>query len=242
MTTAKHMAEGWWPDSKGVLVPTPDWGKVGMLVYEGLTVMGLYLMGSLRGGLADRGARGEKIGQDSPIMIKDEGGELFGGNPLAHYGVAQRAMLDCIQRSKAFPGVVLWTAHESKGEDKESSEKIIGPGVVGSAMTAKLPQLFAHTLHFAVADGAGPKAKDTFTGKSVTSATQIQHRIYTRDHYDPDGLTFTKFKAVTRCPLPGKLPDYFVAPPEDPGRAIRDFYRTLKQLKGEFAQKDIDHS
>ncbi len=52
---------------------TPEeYNETWMWVYEGGSVMSDYVMGNIEGGLAWRSARGEKLGQDSPIMIQDQ--------------------------------------------------------------------------------------------------------------------------------------------------------------------------
>lgn len=248
LTVMQRLAQGWWLKDPAdplsdLIAPAGGWAGVGaagvgLYVFEGLSVGGKYVMGLTKGGLAERAGRGEKIGQDSPISIKDEGGVITGGNPLAHYNVGQNVMLQCVQSSKGFPGEVIWTAHEAQGSDKTGGEKLIGPEVVGQALTASVSRVFGDTLHFVTADKALAKVTDAVTKKQVQPCS-VEYRIYTRDHYDPDGLTFTKFKAVTRCPLPAEMPDYFASPADDPGKGIRDFYTKLKAIETLNVQKRL---
>lgn len=226
--TSRAVCELEWPNERGILMPTPKdaLASLGLVCYEGLSVMSHYIMGLTEGGLADRSGKGEKIGQDSPISFKD-GKITVGGNPVAHFGVAQRTMLANIERSKAFPGWVIWTAHERGAEDKISGEKMTGPEVVGQAMTPNVSRGFQNTLHFSTA-ASKKKVKDPVSEKLIDVVTN-EYRVYTRDHYDPDGGTFVKYKAVSRCPLPDLMPDYFVS--KAPGDGVLQFYSKLVEAQ-----------
>lgn len=232
-----------WVVSGYKLNPTPAPGKptmvprtaeelagIGLVIIEGLSVGAMYLMGDRLGGYAQRSGVGEKIGQDSPITIKDkvEGGVTVGGNPLSHYSVAQRRMITYVEKSKSLPVPwVIWTAHERASENKESGEKLIGPEVAGKALTASISRLFNNTLHFTTA-ARKQKVKDAYTEKSVDTL-DTDFRLYTRDHFDPDGVSFVKYKAVTRCPIPSMIPDYLSG--EAPGENILAFYRLLADAR-----------
>lgn len=252
MSTMSQFCQGYWPedvdDPKAKMVPmTPEQHKqLGVYVIEGLSVASNYIMGDKKGGLAERGGRGEKIGQDSPIQIVDldknaQGinipnsgpGMVFGGNPISHYNVAQRRMLGLIEKSKALPGWVIWTAHEKSSEDKISNQKMIGPEVAGGALTPTISREFNNTFHFATAEKTA-KLPDAHTGKQV-DVIDAEYRIYTRDHFRPEGNTFVKYKAVTRHPDPsGKrlgvaLPLFFES--EVPGKSIIDIYENIKAAR-----------
>lgn len=228
LAVSQKMCDRYWPNEAGVLVPPKpeELAQVGLIIYEGLSVMANYIMGGTEGGLANRSGKGEKIGQDSPIQIKD-GDVTVGGNPMSHFGVAQRHMTTNIERSKGFDGWVIWTAHEKAAEDKTSGEKLVGPEVVGGAMTPHVPRMFQNTLHFTTV-GAKKKAVDTHSGKNVDSIV-TEYRVYTRDHYDPDGISFVKYKAVSRCPRPDLMPDYFVS--KSMGDNVLQFYSALKEAR-----------
>lgn len=245
LTVVQRMTEGYWPvdvqDPKSKLIaPTPQTvNEIGMWVFEGLYVVSEYIMGSTTGALADRAARGEKIGQDSPVQVIDpneEGkagaGLKFGGNPMAHYQFAQRRIVDAIQRTKSLPGYKAWTTHEVQAEDKENGgEKIVGPAGPGRAMTPKIPLWFANTFHLTTATKK-TKQKDLATGAEVATF-EMERRMYTRDHADPDGTVFVKNIANTRVathrdakgnivnPMP-----LFLAPPD-----ILKFYGMVEEAK-----------
>lgn len=248
LTTMQQLTEGFWPedvnDPKSPLKPpTADSLKrLGVFVVEGLSVGAQYIMGDRRGGLAEQASRGIKIGQDSPVFavdalldkngqpIKDSGpGTTFGGNPIAHFAFAQRRLSSYIERTKVFPNIVIWTAHERSTEDKISKEKLVGPEAAGEAMTANLPRVFNNTLHFTTASKKKDKVKDAHSEAMVTDL-DVEFRVYTRDHFNPDGNGFIKYKAVTRGVSEEEgMPLYLTS--DTPGQAVLDFYDRVKSVR-----------
>lgn len=252
LSTLTRLCQGWWPkdalDPKSPLeaMTAEKFGTIGIYVIEGLSVGANYVMGDKKGGFAERASRGEKIGQDSPIMLVDQerlpSGQLdtksgpgltFGGNALAHYGVAQKRMLGFVEHSKGLPGWVIWTAHERASEDKVSNQKLIGPEVAGGALTASLSRVFNNTWHFATAEKT-IKAKDDHTEKQI-DVIDAEYRVYTRDHFRPEGNSFIKYKAVTRHPDPGgtvydtKLDLYYES--NVPGASVLAIYENIKKAR-----------
>jgi hypothetical protein len=246
ISTLNQFAEGYRPENPDdpkspLLPPTPqELQEIGVWVFEGLSVAGLYIMGDQKGGLAYRAARGEKIGQDTPFAITDGDltpagklvpnsgpGMVYGGNPLAHFGVAQRRLLGVLERSKSLPGeFVIWTAHERSTEDKVTKETVIGPEAAGGALTSSLQRYFGNTLHHVTAEKR-KKVKDEHTDKMVDDL-DVEFRIYTRDHISP--TTLAKYKAVTRGGLTGEeMPLYLTS--EVPGEAVLDFYNRLREAR-----------
>lgn len=211
-----RICEGWWPESEDINSPLiapsdqPDFSNVGFYVFEGAGVMGSYIMGHVKGGLADLAGKGIKIGQDSPVQIfqgeKDAKGNVvdgpgtnFGGNPVAHYGHAQKQVLAAVQRSKMLARHVVWTTHEYTNDPETnvlSKDLLVGPEVVGKALTASFQKLFGNTLHFQTV-AKRVKVKDEFTGKD-TQDLDLDYRIWTRDHFSPDNNTTIRYKAVSR--------------------------------------------
>jgi hypothetical protein len=243
--TMQKLTSGWWPDHKGELRPLGysdqtfgnDITNIGVYVFEGLSVAGAYIMGNVQGGLAERSGRGEKIGQDSPIRIvegvvdpktgklESGPGTAFGGNPPSHYNVAQRTLLECLQRSKNLPvGYVLWTAHESDNNPEKdfNKESLIGPEVVGKALTGSIQRNFNNTVHCMTAVKKA-KVTDAHTGKNVDDLDS-DYRIYTRPHYSPQGNTMVKYTACTRG-VDDTFPQFFSA--DTPGDALLKFYQAL---------------
>jgi hypothetical protein len=260
LTVMAKLCEGYWPadteDPNSPLVPpkAEDLKRIGVFGVEGLSVGAQYLMGDIQGGLAEQAGRGIKIGQDSPVFSKDvlfdgkgqvikgsgpkvldDKGKVieepfsYGGNPVAHYGYAQRRLLANVERTKAFPHIVIWSAHERSTEDKVSKEKLVGPEAAGEAITSNLPRVFNNTLHFVTASRKKEKAKDEHTEQMVTDL-DVEYRVYTRDHFHPDGTMFVKYKAVTRgCSEGEGMPQYLTS--DVPGAAVLQFYQKLTDLR-----------
>ena len=242
-TTCQQITEGFWPEdvenptSKMVKLSPAEITGTGMWIFEGASVMGVHMMGSKPGALAYRAANGEVIGQDTNVSFQDSNEYKFAGNSPAHYNVAQRHLHANILRSKAFPGWVVWTAHErmddgerggafGKGQAPDKvklSEKIIGPELVGKALTSNISRDFGNTLHFTVAGKKVAGAADGVTGKTGYTET-TDYRIYTRDHYDPDGIVGLKYRAVVRALNPEKVKDFYNG---KPGEGLLKFYDDL---------------
>jgi DNA polymerase III delta prime subunit len=245
-TTCQQITEGMWPSdvndplSKMRKLTPAEIAETSVWVYEGMSVMGNYMMGDKPGGLAQRAADGESLGGDYVVSFADSDTYKFGGNSVVHYNLGQRHLLQNVLRSKVLNGMVIWTAHERMDDGQRSegmqkgnqgtkftvSEKIIGPELIGKALTQNISRDFGNTLHFdsvskKVADGT-----DELTGKTkYTSKTE--YRIYTRDHFDPEGLVAQKYRAVNRfMGDPAKMPEYIVA--NEPGAALLRFYDILK--------------
>ena len=203
------------------------------MLFRSLSVAAGYIMGNVHGGLAWRAGQGHKMGQDSPITIieadidpktgqpdlKTGPGTRFGGNPPAHYNIAQRNMVGFIQQSMALPTrMVLWTAHEAVNDPEKDSlvkEQIVGPEVVGKAMTANIQRTFNNTVHLQTV-AKRVKIDDGFTGRKVDDL-DLDYRLYTRDHFNANGAIMTRYKACTRT-VGETFPQYFSS--EEPGKAV----------------------
>lgn len=203
------------------------WAKAeprGLYVFEGLTGMANYLMGDKEGGLAARAAKGEKLGQDSPINFTD--GKLkVGGNPPSHFGIVQRKILHLIEETRRLPGWVIWTAHERDAEDKETQEKLVGPDVAGKALTSKIGGSFGNTIHL---DSASKRIKvtDPISGKPI-DVLSTERRAYFTEHFDPDGVMLKKYFANNRAFNPARLPACGYLTPPDPIK----FYELLRSAQ-----------
>lgn len=253
LSTLSQLTEGFWPadplDPKSPFKPMSKetYDKLGVYAIEGLSVGANYVMGDKKGGFAARAALGEKIAGDSPVQLIDlernpttgmtiansGPGLAFGGVTLGGYGHAQRRMLGFVEKSKGLPGWVIWTAHERAAEDKVTSQKLIGPEVTGGALTATLSRMFNNTLHFATAEKTAKK-KDEHTEKQV-DVIDAEYRIYTRDHFRPEGNTFIKYKAVCRTSDPANMPLYLES--DVPGKSILEFYSKVAEARAKQIEK-----
>lgn len=213
----QRITEGWFPadqfDPSSPLVEPSKNGieNVGGYIFEGAAVLGAYAMSGIKGGLAWLSAKGHKIGQDTPYEIPqgdtDAKGQFtggpkttFGGNPMAHYNVAQKLVTDSVQRSKMLSRYVIWTTHEQTNDPEKSQlvkELIVGPEVVGRSLTASFQRMFGNTLHFQAVANKKNKVKDDTTGRDMIDL-ELNYRIWTQDHFSPDNNTMIRYKALTR--------------------------------------------
>lgn len=233
--TSQQICEGYWPvdplDPKSKMI-APNYEQLaqsyGMWVFEGLTCMADLMMSDKTGGLSQRAAMGEKIGQDSPFILVD-GGTKFGGNPPSHFGFVQRRIEDNIERCRMLPGWVQWTAWERKAEDEEAGgENLIGPDIAGKKLTPKIGGKFGNTIHMhPVVKTTKSTAKDPVTGKMV-DRQEKEYRAYTITHYDPQQRSYIQYYANNRAPmeLANEMPEYFSGVD-----ASIEFYTTLEKLK-----------
>lgn len=235
------------PKSKWLPPPKDNLASTHALVaFEGLAVMGKYLHGNIKGGLAYRHARGERIGKDvskdEPLLIVDETlpgfseAKKFGGTTVGHYMMSQPFLLSALRRSRKFPGWVIWTSHPVEAADvtegakagefgKISGKKIVGPELIGKAYTPHLSREFGNTLHFDTATVV-EKESDDVTKKQVGNISR-EYRIYTASHYDPDGNDVIEYLAGNRSSVPAMMPDYLT---NKDGGIVR-FYEILKEAK-----------
>jgi len=243
-----RISKGWWiadpqnPYSE-LVAPTRDIVNIGAYVFEGMSVAAAYMIGSVKGGLADRAGRGEKLGQDSPIriveadidprtgqIIKDSGpGTTFGGNPPSHYNIVQRNIVGAVQNSKSLSPIVIWTAHEMTNDpekDALNKELLVGPEVIGKAMTGTIQRLFTNTLH-AQSVATRVKEDDTYTKRKV-DILDLEYRVYTRDHFNAGSALTVRYKACTRG-VDETFPQYFTG--KKPGDAVIDFYTKLSEIR-----------
>ena len=253
MTYLKAMTRGWAPKEDGVWAqPSPDYmaGKThGLVIFEGATVIKSWLLGDI----SEKIAKGQKIGG-----VKDEGGELVtvdekveglpdewrrhGQVQGLHHATAYRELERAIRTSTMFHGKVIWPAHPPEAPDLPEGgrsgqpgispgKKLIGPDVCGKARAATIGSMFGNCLHFDTAMQKN-REKDDLTGQNI-NILEPEYRIYTRPHFDPDGLEMIEFRAGARCE---GLPLFYTHP--EPGKAIIDFYRD-SQEKGKASAERI---
>lgn len=129
---------------------------------------------SLKGNMAEMAGKGVNIGGGSNINFSVSGdGETLkvSGSNMAHYGVAQDRMTAEIWRSLKLPGdYVAWTSSVSKDEDINSGGKVIGPDVIGKALTTETPRWFDLTYRIDVLPASGPQPE--------------RHILYLGNHVD----------------------------------------------------------
>ena len=199
-TVVKLTRDGLWPetlkngtiqaDSQGRLMmsPTKDWSAIGGYIVEGLTsICELFL--------EDNRSKQRNIGQDAVGKFEEEGIK-FAANSQTHYGFSQREGMALLKRLGALPvPYVLITAHEAKGEDKETRTPIRGPALVGSAATDNVGKEVAELIHAEVIS----ENEDAITNGVKSIVRRKKLRYYFESHPDPKFET-TNYKCKARVP------------------------------------------
>lgn len=150
-----------------------DLSKYGMVVFESMTGFAEAFMNSL----AEKASQGINIGGGANVNFQVQGdGEMLkiGGSNMAHYGIVQSRILDEVWRSQKLDvPFILWTASASKDDDQNSGGKVIGPAVVGKAMTAEMLRNFDLTfrLDCLPAQSGKPERHLLYLGNSVDPAS-----------------------------------------------------------------------
>ena len=197
------LVSGWWPspadrtqrESGAVLQPpVADEIKdtVGIYVFEGISTAAAYMIGNIKGGCAWNAARGNKIGQDAPYRVIDAeldpktgqpvagSGEVdkWGGTAPSHYLYVQTNLPGFILQSSAFACHVIWTAHESTNDPEKSQlvkEQIVGPEVIGKALTDKIQRIFQNTVHMQSVANELNKTMNSRAEKWMIWISNIEH-------------------------------------------------------------------
>jgi len=157
--------------------------------------------------------------------VIDGTGETYGTNGQAHYAYVQNIILEAVQESHTLNvPYVLWTAHEATNnpETDLSRELVIGPEIIGKAMTASIQRSFNNCIH-ACSVSKRTKQNDAFTNKAIDEL-DTEYRLYTRDHFAPSGASLTRYKAITRR-ADATFPQFFVA--DTPGDALLAYYQRV---------------
>lgn len=109
--------------------------------------------------MAAMAGRGVNIGGGSNISFAVQGdGETLkiSGSNMAHYGVAQDRITSEVWQSHKLPGeYVVWTSSVSKDEDINAGGKVVGPDVIGKALTTETPRWFDLTYRIDVRPASG---------------------------------------------------------------------------------------
>lgn len=142
--------------------------------------IGCYVFESMRGiaealmmAMGRKAADGVSIGGGANIAFTIQGdGEAMkvSGSNMAMYGVAQNRMTEEIWASQRLPvQYVMWTSSVSKDEDGVSSGKVLGPDVIGKAMTAEVPRWFHFSFRIDVvpAQAGKPEKHIIYLGSHV---------------------------------------------------------------------------
>ena len=142
--------------------------------------IGCYAFESLRGiaealmlDMAVKAGKGVNIGGGSNIAFQVEGdGETLkvSGSNMAHFGVAQATMTAEVWESQKLDAdFIIWTSSVSKDDDTNAGGKVLGPDVIGKALTAEVPRWFNLTWRIDVlpAQGGKPERHILYMGNHV---------------------------------------------------------------------------
>lgn len=197
--------KGYVRDEKGKWVPG-DLSGVGMVAYESFRSFAEELLLWQ----AEKAGEGINIGGGSNISftVQDEGETLkVGGSNVAHYKVVQDRMTAEIWRSQKLPvPYILWTSSVSKDEGLLNSGKVLGPDVIGKALTEEVPRWFSYTMRLDVLPAAQGKPE--------------RHLLYLGTHQDVSSGNATALGNI-RQPLDAPKLAQIVIEPADVVAAIK---------------------
>lgn len=187
--------------SKGMVrdAKTGKWvaGKndnIGMFAFESLRSLAESMMESL----ANKAEQGINIGGGSNVnfTVQSDGETLkIGGNNPSHYGIVQGEVTKGCWATQLLPApYIVWTSSVSKDDDTISNSRVIGPDVIGKALTSEVPRWFGYTFRLDVVPAAGDKPE--------------RHLLYLGSSLDSNAGN-AKSLGNTRMPLDGpKLPNF----------------------------------
>lgn len=144
--------------------------NIGMFAFESLTSIADALMADM----VVKAANGVNIGGGSNIAFPVSGDGVtlkVSGSNMSHFGVAQSRIKEEVWNSqKLVADYILWTAGASKDDDQEAAGKVVGPAVVGKALTAEIPRWFNLTFRIDCLPAASGKPE--------------RHLLYLGNHQD----------------------------------------------------------
>lgn len=163
-----NAAKGNVRDSSGKWVPG-DLKDIGLVAFESFRSFAEELLGWQ----AIQAGKGINIGGGSNVSFQVQGdGQTLkiGGGNQTHYKVAQDRMQEEIWNSlKLDVPHLLWTSSVSKDDDTTTTGKILGPDVIGKALTAEVPRWFHRTYRIDVlpARDGKPERHLLYLGNSI---------------------------------------------------------------------------
>ena len=126
---------------------------IGMYAFESLRAVAEELKQSMiqkvRSGINIGG--GANISFTANDVASGESLKISGGN-MAIFGAAQERVVEELWQSFNLDApIILWTSSVSKDEDTNASGKVLGPDVIGKALTTEVPRWFNLTYRMDVA-------------------------------------------------------------------------------------------
>ena len=182
-------------DGKKWLPGTND--GIGLFAFESMRAYAEALMQYM----SNQAAKNVNIGGGANVSftVAGEGESLkVSGSNMAHYGISQAFMTDTIWASQNLDApYILWTSSVSKDEDTTAAGKILGPDVIGKALTAETPRWFSLTFRLDVLPATGGKTE--------------RHILYMGNHSDVNAGNASGL-GNTRLPLDATLASNAIEP------------------------------
>ena len=170
--------------------------NVGLVVHEGLTAYAELLMSAM----ASMSSQGTNIGGEGAwnVTLRDGSDMLkVGTSNMAHYGMAQLQIREGVLSPKP-PAAHIYTAGVRRGESAANTP-VLGPLVVGEALTGQLPRWMDYTFRCSVTNG--------------------KYHLHLSPHADPQLGPRTVVLSNARLPLQGgKVP---VPPSIEPASLVK---------------------
>lgn len=134
--------------------------KIGCYAFESAHSMARELQRDMEA----RAATGVVLGGDAntSFTITGDGENVKIGSTKGYqkYAIPQARVLDAMLRSQRLESeYLLWTAGVSKDEDDVNTSKVIGPDVIGRALTGSLPMDFNYTFRMETYPADGTKGE-----------------------------------------------------------------------------------
>lgn len=163
-----HTVKGEVLDAKGKWTKAPD--DIGLWVFEGGTSIASEMKRAVQASHANPGTPG--IGPAANKFTIKDGEETLNRASMdkGHFGIIQDEVRDAIWKSQDLPGIILWTFLALRKQDDDTKLDMIGPEILGKALTAAVQSWFHYSFHI-------DAVNDQTTGVE-------KHILYTQGHND----------------------------------------------------------
>lgn len=195
-------------------------GVYGFAIFEGLTTFGEGILEQMR---EEHRFLREQKGDAFEIA-----GEKFATASQTAYGFAQMEMLRALKASGMLPvDRVLWTAHETSGQEEDTRAPLRGPAIVGSAATDRIKKYVGLMLHV-----EKMTKEERVNNEKII---RVYPRIYFRNHPDPKFPNIF-YPAKTTIPvekqgeLDKRFPGGYFEPGTQYGEGLDKFLKVEEEL------------
>src|SRR6516164_8726262 len=199
-------AMGWWPEGYsfpdkvgGKLIKAPVPANIGAYAFEGLSAFSTLIMSNL---VSRKDIHIPDTPKESWVDDKLDGGPgmHWGFSGRAHYGFIQQRIYEIVTTSNHLPvHKVLWTAHETDAKEGQTKRSIMGPQIIGEAMTGACGAWFGAMLHLMPIDKAEQVRDPGDPTKKITVIRKLPV-MFLREHVDPADPYKTPYLAKPRGP------------------------------------------